>query len=118
MFQRPHSGPSARPAFLSPRTLHVLIAVCAVLIAVAYLIGIQNRTEKGAILAMIALGWLFAALDGLVLLRLGRPVVGAVAKRITPGGARVLFTVLALVALGVSVVSFFDATCAVMLRGG
>ena len=106
---RATSGP-ARRAFLSSRTLNVLILVCVSLIAIAWLIGIQNRTEKGlgtAIFAMISLGWLFAALDGLVLLRLGRPVAGAVARRVVPGGSRVLFTVLAIVALGVSVVSFF-----------
>jgi hypothetical protein len=120
MIQRARCGPCARRAAINPQTLNVLIAVCVVLIAIAYLIGMQNRTERGmgaAILAMIALGWLFAALDGLVLLRLGRPVAGAVAKRTTPGAGRVLFTVLAIVALGVSIVSFFGATCFVMLQG-
>jgi uncharacterized membrane protein len=116
---RAMSGP-ARKAFLRPRTLNVLIIVCVGLIAIAYVIGSQNRTESGlgiAILAMISLGWLFAALDGLVLLRLGRPVVKAVARRIPPGASQVLFTVLALVALGVSVVSFFGATCYGLLKG-
>jgi hypothetical protein len=94
--------------------LNVLILICGALIGVTLLalaIAVRGRGELAGVLQALALVGLFGVLDCLVMLRLSPAAVG-MAKRLPLSElSKILFAALAVVALGVSVVVFFYATC-------
>jgi hypothetical protein len=121
---RTDSFPFRRPAWIAPRTLNFLIFGCAALTLAVYLIalasssaGISDRLGTG-IWLMISLAVFFGVLDSLVILRLARPLVAKVTTRLAPGSpGKVVLAIGSVVALSLTVVIFFLATCYAMMQG-